>query len=59
LFCNGKLVVRHRNLTPCYPKGMEMFLFATILLLLITLVVDTGKKRRTFLCQQAVIKKPH
>jgi hypothetical protein len=37
---------------------MEMFLFTTILLLLITLVVDTGQKRHTFLCQQAVIKKP-
>lgn len=26
LFCVGKLAVKHKIMTPCYPMGMEMFL---------------------------------
>jgi hypothetical protein len=37
---------------------MEMFLLATIVLLLTILVVDTEKKRRAFLCQREVIQRP-
>jgi hypothetical protein len=31
---------------------MEMFLIATVTALLTVIIVDTGQKRRAFLCQQ-------
>jgi hypothetical protein len=31
---------------------MEMFLLATVTTLLMVIVLDTGRKRRAFLCQQ-------
>jgi hypothetical protein len=36
---------------------MEMFLIATLTALLTVMIVDTGQKRRAFLCQQETIKK--
>jgi hypothetical protein len=38
---------------------MEMFLIAIMTALLTVIIVDTGQKRRAFLCQQAVTKKPY
>jgi hypothetical protein len=38
---------------------MEMFLIATLTALLTVMIVDTGQKRRAFLCQREVIKKRH
>jgi hypothetical protein len=35
---------------------MEMFLMATVTALLTVIIVDTGQKRRAFLCQQEHIK---
>jgi hypothetical protein len=37
---------------------MEMFLVATMTALLTVIIVDTGQKRRYYLCQQGKIK-PH
>jgi hypothetical protein len=31
---------------------MEMFLIATVTALLTVIIIDTGRKRRAFLCQQ-------
>jgi len=31
---------------------MEMFLIAAVIVLLTVIIVDTGQKRRAFLCQQ-------
>jgi hypothetical protein len=39
--------------------GMEMFLIATVTALLTVMIVDTGQKRQTFLCQQEEAVKPH
>jgi hypothetical protein len=36
---------------------MEMFLIAVTAALLTVIVVDTGKKRRAFLCQQERVKR--
>jgi hypothetical protein len=36
---------------------MEMFLLATLTTLLTIIVIDTGRKRRAFLCQQAKVTK--
>lgn len=52
LFCTGKLAVKHTPATPCYPRGVEMFLIAAATALLTVIIVDTGQKRRAFLCQQ-------
>jgi hypothetical protein len=38
---------------------MEMFLIAIMTALLTVIVVDTGQKRRAFLCQQEDIQKPY
>jgi len=32
--------------------SMEMFLIAAVTVLLTVIIVDTGQKRRAFLCQQ-------
>jgi hypothetical protein len=37
--------------------GMEMFLFATMTALLTVIIIDTGQKRRAFLCQQKATKR--
>jgi hypothetical protein len=34
---------------------MEMFLLATVTALLTTLIIDTGQKRRAYLCQQVKV----
>jgi hypothetical protein len=36
---------------------MEMFLIATVSALLTVITIDTGRKRRVFLCQQVKITK--
>jgi len=36
---------------------MEMFLLATLTALLTVILIDTGRKRRAFLCQQAKVTK--
>jgi hypothetical protein len=38
---------------------MEMFLVATMAALLMVITVDTGQKRRHYLCQQEKIKTPY
>jgi hypothetical protein len=38
---------------------MEMFLIAAVTALLTVIIVDTGKKRRAFLCQQDEAAKRH
>jgi hypothetical protein len=38
---------------------MELFLIATMTALLTVVLVDTGQKRRAFLCQREHINKPH
>ena len=52
LFCVRKVAAKHRKPTPCYPRGMEMFLIATVTALLTVMVVVPGQKRLAFLCQQ-------
>jgi hypothetical protein len=37
---------------------MEMFLIATLTALLTVIVVDTGQRRRAFLCQQDLTDMP-
>jgi hypothetical protein len=59
LFCVGKLLAKHRFMTPCYPSGMEIFLAVTLIAILIVLITDTRQKRHTFLCQQEVTSKKH
>jgi hypothetical protein len=36
---------------------MEMFLIATVTALLMVIIIDTGQKRRAFLCQQVRVTK--
>jgi len=36
---------------------MEMFLIATVIALMTVILIDTGRKRRDFLCQQVKITK--
>jgi len=36
---------------------MEMFLLATVTALLTVIIIDTGRKRRTYLCQRVRITK--
>jgi hypothetical protein len=36
---------------------MEMFLLATVTALLAVIFIDTGQKRRAFLCQQVKVTK--
>jgi hypothetical protein len=36
---------------------MEMFLLATVTALLTVIIIDTGRKRRAYLCQQVEITK--
>jgi hypothetical protein len=36
---------------------MEMFLIATVTALLTVIIIDTGRKRRSFLCQQVKVTK--
>jgi hypothetical protein len=36
---------------------MEMFLTATVTALLTVIIIDTERKRRAFLCQQAKVTK--
>jgi hypothetical protein len=36
---------------------MEMFLFVTVTALLTVIFIDTGRKRRAFLCQQVKVTK--
>jgi len=38
---------------------MEMFLIATVTALLAVMLVDTGQKRRAFLCQREETKRPN
>jgi hypothetical protein len=38
---------------------MEMFLMAAVTALLTVIIVDTGQKRRAFLCQQDEATKRH
>ena len=52
LFCVGKLPAKHKLLTPCYPRDMEIFLAVTLIAILIVLITDTKQKRHVFLCQQ-------
>jgi len=35
--------------------GMEMFLLATVTTLLTIIMIDTGRKRRAYLCQQVEV----
>jgi hypothetical protein len=35
--------------------GMEMFFLATLTALLTVIFIDTGRKRRAFLCQQVKV----
>jgi hypothetical protein len=35
---------------------MEMFLLATVTALLTVIFIDTGRKRRAFLCQQVKVR---
>jgi hypothetical protein len=37
--------------------SMEMFLIATLTALLMVIFIDTGQKRRAFLCQQVKVTK--
>jgi hypothetical protein len=39
--------------------SMEMFLIASVTALLTVIIVDTGKKRRAFLCQRDQATKRH
>lgn len=52
LFCVCKVAVKRGFGTLCYPKGMEMFLLATMTALLTVIFIDTGRKRQAYLCQQ-------
>jgi hypothetical protein len=38
---------------------MEMFLITTVTALLMVILVDTGQKRRAFLCQREHNNKPY
>jgi hypothetical protein len=38
---------------------MEMFLIATVIAMLTVMIVDTGQKRRSFLCQRERINQPN
>ena len=57
LFLVRKLAVKHRLSTSCYPMCMEMLLLATVTALLTVIIIDTGRKRRTYLCQRVRITK--
>jgi hypothetical protein len=59
LFGAGKVPAKHDWGTLCYSSGMELFLIATMTGLLTVVLVDTGQKRRAFLCQQERINKPN
>jgi hypothetical protein len=55
LFCVRKLAVKRRLASLCYPMGMEMFLLVTVAALLTVIFIDTGRKRRAYLCQQVKV----
>jgi len=39
--------------------GMEIFLVLTVTAMLVVITVDTGQKRRAYLCQQDEVTKRH
>jgi len=42
-------------MTPCYPLRMEIFLVIILIAMLAVFIVDTGQKRRAYLCQQVKV----
>lgn len=55
LFFIGKPAVKRGFASPCYPRGMEIFLVATIAAMIIVVIIDTEQKRRASLCQQVKV----
>ncbi len=53
--CIGKPAVKHKPPSPCYPVRMDIFLIGTFTILIVVFIVDTSRKRNTYLCQQVKV----